>query len=675
MTFKFDVSLFKTGPIALLAWDGKMDGDKVHPLLYASNNIENILGYSAKELLNRDVEYSNLVHEDDISAVLENIKANQASGKKSFTDQYRIRTKSGEIIWVSDHSQMKLDANGDIETIYGYISDITDLITAQQKTERLRIERIAADKAGENKAHFLANMSHEIRTPMNGVIGMADVLSYTDLDERQSEIVQTIIRSGQSLISIINDILEFSKIEANKIVLEDLPFDLEVALHDVTTLLRIGLADKNVDMLIRIDPNLDTMVRGDVGRVRQILMNLIGNATKFTKSGHIFIDVKGVQTEGSLNLQIDIEDTGIGIPAEKLETIFEKFNQADNSTTREFGGTGLGLAISLNLAQIMGGDISVKSDVGVGSVFSITLKLKSDAAHSSKGSVVTTISPKTAIILDDNQTNLKILKEQLTHRGHKCAVCDTPNIALKTLQGVKAQNMKVDFLILDFQMPKMDGAQFYKTIKDQNLVGEARVIFLTSVCDDKLRQDLLDLGAEAVLTKPTSPQSLEDVMQRHPPKAKPAPEVLHLNGGEADTETPVILVAEDNPVNQIFFKESLETLGYEFHIVSDGEQALDYWKLHKPPLILMDISMPKMNGIEATQAIRLIEQKHNAPPIHIIGVTAHAFKKDETDCYAAGMNAYLTKPITIKALKSELDMFFNKTPSTQTRHIISGRAG
>jgi len=273
----------------------------------------------------------------------------------------------------------------------------------------------------------------------------------------------------------------------------------------------------------------------------------------------------------------------------------------------------------LNLAQIMGGDISVKSDVGVGSVFSITLKLKSDAAHSSKGSVVTTISPKTAIILDDNQTNLNILKEQLTHRGHKCAVCDTPNIALKTLQAVKAQNMKVDFLILDFQMPKMDGAQFYKTIKDQNLVGEARVIFLTSVCDDKLRQDLLDLGAEAVLTKPTSPQSLEDVMQRH---------------------------------NQIFFKESLETLGYEFHIVSDGEQALDYWKLHKPPLILMDISMPKMNGIEATQAIRLIEQKHNAPPTHIIGVTAHAFKKDETDCYAAGMNAY-----------------------PQTRYIISGRAG
>ena len=675
MTFKFDVSLFKTGPIALLAWDGKMDGDKVHPLLYASKNIENILGYSAKELLNRDVEYSNLVHEDDILAVLENIKANQASGKRSFTDQYRIRTKTGQIIWVSDHSQMKLDANGDIETIYGYISDITDLITAQQKTEKLRIERIAADKAGENKAHFLANMSHEIRTPMNGVIGMADVLSYTDLNERQSEIVQTIIRSGQSLISIINDILEFSKIEANKVVLEDVPFDLEVALHDVTTLLRIGLADKNVDMLIRIDPDLNTMVRGDVGRVRQILMNLIGNATKFTKSGHIFIDVKGVQTEGSLDLQIDIEDTGIGIPAEKLETIFEKFNQADNSTTREFGGTGLGLAISLNLAQIMGGDISVKSEVGVGSVFSITLKLKSDAAHSSKGAVVKTISPKTAIILDDNQTNLNILKEQLSHRGHKCAVCDTPNIALKTLQAVKAKNMKVDFLILDFQMPKMDGAQFYQTIKDQNLVGEARVIFLTSVCDDKLRKDLLDLGAEAVLTKPTSPQNLEDVMQRHPPKAEPVPEALRLDGGGTYTETPVILVAEDNPVNQIFFRESLETLGYEFHIVSDGEQALDYWKLHKPPLILMDISMPKMNGIEATQVIRLLEQKHNAVPTHIIGVTAHAFKKDETDCYAAGMNAYLTKPITIKALKSELDLFFKKTPAPQTRHIMSVRTG
>ncbi|MEP1229984.1 MAG: ATP-binding protein, partial [Litorimonas sp.] len=424
MTFEINTSLFETGPVVILSWDGALIENTIHPMLFASPNVVKLLGYSVEELLNRSIEYGDIIHSDDIGRVVKTIEANQDAGILSFSDQYRVRKKNGEYIWVSDHTQYVLDDAGKTVRMDGYITDITDLVETRQKAEQARIERLAAERFSKNKSQFLANMSHEIRTPMNGVIGMVDILSRSDLDGRQSDIVQTIIRSGNALVRIINDILEFSKLESGKIILDSEPFNLSEAIFDVVQLLRVSIDEEAIDLLIRVDPEIASVALGDVGRFRQILMNLIGNAIKFTEKGHVLIYMTADKgPDDIVHYKIDVQDTGIGIAEDKLHDIFHSFNQADNSTTRQFGGTGLGLSIARDLARLMGGDITVSSALGQGATFSFTFKLHCvDEAHGKTGlqrGKLIENATKSVIVLDDNRVNLDILEEQLKHLGYE----------------------------------------------------------------------------------------------------------------------------------------------------------------------------------------------------------------------------------------------------------------
>ena len=545
------------------------------------------------------------------------------------------------------------------------------------------VEARAADRA---KSEFLATMSHEIRTPMNGVLGMAELLVRTDLDTRQRTFTDVILKSGNALLEIINDILDYSKIEANQMVLDKRSFSLADTVEDVATLMSARAAEKDLELLVRLRPNLPARLLGDPSRFRQVITNLLGNAVKFTETGTVMIDVDCRAPEGEENadksvIQVRVTDTGIGIPEEKLKSIFEKFSQVDGSSTRRHEGTGLGLAIGAKLVALMGGQIGVESEPGKGSAFFFEVEMDIDTA-ATETSAITSIDDARVLIVDDIEINRLILTEQLRGWGMDCVAVDSGRMAIEFLEhAAGGMGISVDLVILDFQMPGMSGADVVRLIRANPAISDTPVLLLSSV-DQATKLDALDgLRVDATLTKPTRNRELraaaEEVIRRHRAlgtlkrkdpadvAAPPPPSVV---------ETPVeqprqpeeaaasrlpdaggkILVAEDNPVNQIVFQQSLAALGREHVLVENGRQAVDAWIKAKPSLILMDVSMPEMNGYEATAEIRRIEAEQGLPNTVIIAVTAHAMQGDEDRCLAAGFDDYLSKPVSVDKLGDKL---------------------
>ena len=565
-----------------------------------------------------------------------------------------------------DGRWLRIDAKpaGDGAMITTY-TDITDAKAREDELKRLLERAELADRA---KSEFLANMSHEIRTPMNGVLGMAELLARTQLDTRQRTFTDVIVKSGNALLTIINDILDFSKIDAGRMVLEKDPFDLAESIEDVATLVSSRVAEKDIELIVRVAPDLPGRVVGDPGRVRQIVTNLLGNATKFTEMGHVLVDVSAKVEDDVAAITIRVEDTGIGIPEDKLQSIFEKFSQVDGSSTRRHEGSGLGLSIASGLVGMMGGRIEVASEYGKGSVFTVHLDLPVDRAAPKARPVPVDVTGARILVIDDNPVNRDILMEQLRSWNFDgCAVASGAE-GLQVLRAAREMGVGVDIVILDYHMPEMNGAETAMRIRSDASLAETPILMLTSVDIRSEERRFAAMRVDAHLMKPARSSLLLETIVETLHKSRPASPAVPAASPERPEANPAaasvvrlrereevrgagldVLVAEDNEVNQIVFSQILDELDVAYEIVRNGQEAVDAFMAKAPRMILMDVSMPIMNGHEAAEAIRKHEAGHGGH-VPIVGVTAHALRGDRERCIEAGMDDYMSKPISPEKL-------------------------
>ncbi len=648
--------------------------DRDGRILFVSDNISELFDLKAERLIDKTLretalpEAQRLLWEEAVQTVFKS--------EAPFEREFSFEGKKGPVI----HNFRLLperDAQGTVRSVLFLSRDITEQLRIEK--EILGINRklqeaivlanemtVRAEQANAAKSAFLANMSHEIRTPMNGVIGMTGLLLETRLSDEQRHYAEAVRSSGEAMLALINDILDFSKIEAKKLDLELLDFDLISLLDDFAATMAVRAQQKGLEFLCAPDPGVPSILRGDPGRLRQLLTNLAGNAVKFTPSGEVVIRVSmEAETDDDVLLRFAVRDTGIGIPEDKCAFIFEEFSQVDASTTRQYGGTGLGLAISKQLVELMGGDIGVESEVDKGSTFWFTVRLNRPAGGVKAENILPVdLTGVRVLIVDDNATSREILNTWMASWGMRPAETSDGPGALHALSRAIDEKDPFRIAIIDMQMPGMDGKTLGRAILADKRLANTRMVILTSLGTRGDARHFAEIGFAAYLTKPVRHQELRGILSlalleqdKKAPMPQPivtrhtARETLHRFAGRMAR----ILLVEDNITNQQVAVAILEKLGLHADAVADGKEAVKSLATIPYDLVFMDVRMPVMDGLESTREIRRHRSVIRNHDIPVIAMTDNAIKGDREKCLEAGMNDYISKPLTLRALTEVLE--------------------
>ena len=632
-------------------------------VLMCNPAFEKLFGYRQSNIAGHPVFH--LLGSGELRAQMEDSHREVMGGKPTRKTTRRMRSDGSVVdVEVFGVPVMRDGKTSEVMVIY------YDLTERKRADEALLRAKEAAEQANRAKSEFLANMSHEIRTPMNGIIGMTELVLDTELDSEQREQLNLAKASADSLLTLINDILDYSKIEAGQMDIESIDFSLGDCVGDTMKALSLRAHQKGLELAYEIESDVPDGVMGDPGRLRQVLNNLVGNAIKFTERGEVVLRVKIESREPDfIRLRFEASDTGIGIAPDKQRSIFEPFKQADGSMTRKYGGTGLGLTISSRLVELMGGKIWVESELGKGSRFhfSVCFKPQHSAAKLAAQRDPTSLHGMPVLIVDDNATNRRILFKLLSNWGMRPSEAENGTTAMAALLQAKSAGKSFPLILLDAQMPEMDGFALAEYIKRHPDFRTGTVMMVSSSGQRGDSMRCRDLGIASYLTKPVRQGELLDAILiavgtpvKHATKTSPA-----ARRAPHDPACSLqILLAEDNAVNQLLVVRLLEKWGHKVTIASNGRKALDALSKDSYDLILMDVQMPEMNGWEATRAIREMERE-TGRHIPIIAMTAHAMKGDDEKCFASGMDDYLAKPIRTAELIAILDQIANRKVALQ----------
>jgi PAS domain S-box-containing protein len=611
-------------------------------ITYVNPALEQMLAYKPGELLGK--HWSIFIPQDQLEQVQRKSRSRQSRTRERY--EARLKTRDGRLIPVLIHAHSIFDQ----KKFGGVVSVITDISNLKKIEEELRISREEALAASRAKSEFLANMSHEIRTPMNGIICMIELTLQTELTEEQLQFLKAARASAESLLTILNDILDFSKIEARMIELVPAEFNLHNSITEIVSTLALPAHQKGLELLCHVPPSLPESVIGDTSRLRQVLLNLVSNAIKFTERGEVAVEVREEsRTTQDITLHFQVRDTGIGIPRDKLESIFQPFVQADASFSRKYGGTGLGLAITSQLVSLMGGRIWAESEVGRGSTFHFTVRLGLVPERRTRAvpATLAAVHGLRVLVVDDNQTNRVILKEMLQSWRMKPEEAASGPQALKLIQAAIDRKEAFELFILDLSMPEMDGFELIRKVKEIEEARQVPIIILTSADRVGDLHQARELGVQAYLVKPVRPSDLLDTIMaiKGTAEAEPKLEVPITEHTLPEFRRKYhILLAEDNPVNQKVAIHLLQKKGHRVTVAENGRQALEFLEKEKFDLVLMDVQMPEMDGFEATRQIRQ-QEKASGEHLPIVAMTAHAMKGDREKCLEAGMDDYVAKPL------------------------------